>query len=746
MNTTLLNRYTARVIALASINKTFLVLIALVVISFSGNSQASALLPYENGQESSDSVEAQLKAIRTASKEDENKVKAILAQAKGDDIVRARIKLISIYRRSGQSDLAKSLLDEILAKKDDYTGKLKLNIIVSWALFERNLNNYGQAALIMQKHGLPAAENDKKSIARVHNFLGSFYRLDKKLDAAEHHYMTTLKLLRELNDEEGEARLYGSLGVLYESLDNLVLAAEYQIKSMKYFEKSNDINELAGNYFNLGELYYRSKDYDKSLEFYFKALEYDKQLNSVEFIGYDYHRIGTLYLAKNQLVEAFDYTQKAIDIFKKGNHYQVLARSYVQQANVDQAMKNEEARIEHLLLAKDAAVKANVDHQLRAVWHALGIYYRDQGDFLTAKLYVEKSLLISNRLDLLMHRLSDNKLLSELHSELDEHELALDYLQVAFRLNEQLNDEQRIKEVEKHKRDINLLEEQVKVAKLEEASKEAQLEVIAHKEVTEKVVLAIIALAVFSLFVFYVLYQRRKIAVISANLYEDALKQKNQLLADVSHELRTPLTALKLQVDALRYQLVEDVDLSYQKLSSKITDLSNLIGDIYELAVSDVYGLSFNATPVNVIPLLDKWCKEFALYTGNEGFTWRYKLYIEEANVEVDTARTKQVLANLVSNSVKYTDKPGNIEFIAKIKHNKLLLRVQDTSPSVPEDELYKIFERLYRVEKSRNRNTGGSGLGLAICQNIIHAHQGNIYAKPSAIGGVAIYIELPLL
>ena len=244
----------------------------------------------------------------------------------------------------------------------------------------------------------------------------------------------------------------------------------------------------------------------------------------------------------------------------------------------------------------------------------------------------------------------------------------------------------------------------------------------------------------------FMLYQRRKIALLKAKLYQDALAEKNQLLADVSHELRTPLTALKLQIDALRYKVVENVDLSYQKLSAKVMDINRLIADIYELATSDANGLSFTAEQCDVIPILREWNNEFSQYVEQQGFSWRLCTHVESAHVKIDIDRIKQVVSNLISNSVNYTDKPGEIQLSATIRQDSLVLIVKDSAPTVNDEDLEKIFERLYRVEKSRNRQTGGSGLGLAISQNIILAHQGEIFAKKSNTGGLAVIVKLPII
>lgn len=689
-------------------------------------------------------METMLAEITSATEKDEKIVTGLISQAHGEDKIRAQIKLLSIYRRSAQLVKANALLQVLRESSASNSRQVNIEIVANWALLFRSQNNYAKASEIILQRGLPLAGSDDKLLARVYRLAGNFNRLQMKLDLAQQYYYLALKHFRAIDDSEGEAKMYSNLGVLYESMDDLATSAKYQLKAMQYFEQTDNTEQLASNYFNLGELYFRSEDYQKSLSFYQKALDYDVKLNDAQFMGYDYHRIGSIHLKQKQYDKALAFTEKAIDIFALGKFHQVLSRSYIQKADIYLALEDEVKRLEYLLLAEASAKMADVEHQLRSVWHSLGVFYRDHGDYEKAKSHVEKSLAISAKLGIPNHQIQDNKLLSEIHQALNEHKLALQYLLSAYQLNQELHSEQRIKEVEKHKRDVNLLQEQVKVSKLEESRRKAELEAITHKERAQKVTFLTAGLVIIFVGIFYLLHQRRKLALIKASLYEDALSQKNQLLADVSHELRTPLTALKLQVDALRFHLVDDVDVSYQKLSGKITDLSNLIGDIYELAVSDVYGLSINAKPIDIITHLKGWASEFKQYAEVEGLVWQQDFLVEKALVNADIDRIKQVISNLISNSVKYTDNPGRIELSVMKKREYLSIRVQDTSPNVPEDELDRIFERLYRVEKSRNRQTGGSGLGLAISQNIVQAHQGLIYARLSRIGGVAIFVKLP--
>ena len=112
--------------------------------------------------------------------------------------------------------------------------------------------------------------------------------------------------------------------------------------------------------------------------------------------------------------------------------------------------------------------------------------------------------------------------------------------------------------------------------------------------------------------------------------------------------------------------------------------------------------------------------------------------------IRADERRLAQLFANLLINAQRYTDAPGEIAIsIVRDKQN-WLVHVDDTPPGVPHELLPKLFERLFRVETSRNRAAGGAGLGLAICKNIAEAHGGTIAASASPLGGLRISVSLP--
>lgn len=238
----------------------------------------------------------------------------------------------------------------------------------------------------------------------------------------------------------------------------------------------------------------------------------------------------------------------------------------------------------------------------------------------------------------------------------------------------------------------------------------------------------------------------RTMALERAELMSELIEKKNKLLADVSHELRTPLTVLKLQVESLQHNLDDDVEASYRALDEKLSDIGRLISDIYQLAKSDIGALELNLCELEFPKALNDYVNEFELLVTSNNLSWRFDNKITRSiSINADYDRIKQVLCNLINNSVKYTDSPGVVVLSAHCNESQLIIVIEDSSPSVPAELQSQIFERLYRVEESRSRETGGSGLGLAICKSLIEAHNGIITATTSSKGGIKVTIQLPL-
>lgn len=224
---------------------------------------------------------------------------------------------------------------------------------------------------------------------------------------------------------------------------------------------------------------------------------------------------------------------------------------------------------------------------------------------------------------------------------------------------------------------------------------------------------------------------------------------RDRWLADTSHELRTPIAILKGEIEAM-LDGVRTIDQEgIESLRQEVEKLQKLIDDLNTLSNADIGGLRYQKETLDFGGLVTRLVKRHQASFESAGLSLTMKCSAENIRVFADAGRITQLLDNLLSNSLKYTDAGGRTEVDLNVTQTGgakyATLTVQDSSPGVPDEALEHLFEHLYRVEASRNRNTGGSGLGLAICQRIVEGHQGYIRASHSSLGGLQIQVELPL-
>lgn len=220
---------------------------------------------------------------------------------------------------------------------------------------------------------------------------------------------------------------------------------------------------------------------------------------------------------------------------------------------------------------------------------------------------------------------------------------------------------------------------------------------------------------------------------------------REQWIADISHELRTPIAVLVSEIEAIEDGIRKPEPKYIKSLHEQVMNLSRLVDDLYQLSLSDAGVLTKNAEQVNLTRLLDNIANQNEVRLAEKNIHLQCCYDPSQATMlQADPNALSQLILNLFENSYRYTDPDGQLKITLSQSLNTVELIIEDSAPAVPDDALPKLFERLFRVDKSRSRANGGSGLGLSICQNIVKAHGGGIYANHSPLGGLQIKITLP--
>jgi len=239
--------------------------------------------------------------------------------------------------------------------------------------------------------------------------------------------------------------------------------------------------------------------------------------------------------------------------------------------------------------------------------------------------------------------------------------------------------------------------------------------------------------------------KKNKELELSFQKLEKSKEELSYFMAMVSHELRTPITILQCETELLSDGIRKPTKENLSSLLDEVKHVSVLINDMFDLSLDESNALSYEKEPCDLICLLSYSVKLFEPQFQEKNLTLNFNTEkYSDCYIEADTKRLRQVIDNLLRNSMKYTDTNGKVEISLVNEDDFIFIRVEDSVPGVAHENIPHLFDRFYRVEKSRNRAMGGSGLGLSICKTIIEAHSGIIIAEPSSYGGLCIKIRLP--
>jgi signal transduction histidine kinase len=236
----------------------------------------------------------------------------------------------------------------------------------------------------------------------------------------------------------------------------------------------------------------------------------------------------------------------------------------------------------------------------------------------------------------------------------------------------------------------------------------------------------------------------------SFNLMATELAQqaalRRQLMADVAHELRTPLSVLRIDLESMEDGLMEASPENVRSLQSEVSYLSNLVDDLRMLSMADAGDLRFEKSPVELNSLVRDMVERQQFAARDRKIDLISSLLEKEIYVFGDSQRLSQVLVNLLSNAIQHTPPDNQIFITTEMSDKNAIVKVKNLGAWIPGDELERIFDRFYRLDRSRNRNQGGSGLGLSIARSLIEAHGGKIWAESEEGQSTTFTFKLPII
>ena len=220
-------------------------------------------------------------------------------------------------------------------------------------------------------------------------------------------------------------------------------------------------------------------------------------------------------------------------------------------------------------------------------------------------------------------------------------------------------------------------------------------------------------------------------------------RQRKAMVSDVSHELRTPLSNIRGWLEAAQDGVAELDPALTASLVEEATLLQHIVDDLQQLALADVGKLRLHPELVDVADLAEQIATVYRAAAEAAGLALTVEV-TGRPSLDADPVRLRQAVGNLLANAVRYTPAGGRVSLRASADGDAVLIEVADTGPGIAPEHLPHVFDRFWRAEKSRNRQTGGSGLGLAIVRQLAEAHGGSAAVHSEPGGGATFVLRLP--
>jgi signal transduction histidine kinase len=226
---------------------------------------------------------------------------------------------------------------------------------------------------------------------------------------------------------------------------------------------------------------------------------------------------------------------------------------------------------------------------------------------------------------------------------------------------------------------------------------------------------------------------------------EHAEQLRRNLVADVAHELRTPLSNIQGYLEAIRDRVVKPNTATIHSLNEETALLSRLVDELQVLSLAEAGKLKLVYQAEDITRLIKRAVTSWQPQVAVKEISLSIDLPDNLPLVNIDRQRVNQVLHNLLENAVAHTRKGGTITVAAAKQGDWVEISVSDTGEGIPAEDLPNIFERFYRVDRSRARATGGSGLGLTIARRLVEAHGGQITVQSELGKGSRFSFTLPI-
>ncbi|MBO9491467.1 tetratricopeptide repeat protein [Endozoicomonas sp. G2_1] len=600
----------------------------------------------------------------------------------------------------------------------------------------------------MIERGLELANKSGDTLALSVNLFNQAlrYQLSNQLILAISSYQALETVYQDLADNARLASTYNNLGIIYFKLGNFDQALRAYQKALPLYSEQTNSSHYANTLMNIGEVFYWLNDYRQAEQNYLLGLEQiDPQSAPLSHLE-GKQRLGMLYLAQKRFVIAREHFERALELALIHELTSTQITLYFELIKLA-AETNDTLLMQSSLVSAEQLMPLQTKSELlTSIDYFRAFVASYNGDWQRAEQSIDRlfnNKLFKPRYFVLQDAFS---LAFKIKARLGKAEQANELILKSFNHYQQHQEDNRDIQFSQYAQLYKTDQKEHQLAVLKQQATLQENERLKAQQTATVKTFVFVLISLILLMLVLVFSMKTRSLRRENQLSNQLMSEKKQFFADISHELRTPLTVFKLKMEELEYDIADDPKTVYKLLHERIDSFNCLINDISLLALNDRGELELDRETFALQHFFERRAAELQVLAERHSLSVQINIRLSAwHNATLDGARIRQVLTNLFSNACRYTNSPGNIVFTVEVNNDELLWSIEDSSPALEPEQYQKIFNRLYRADKSRSRKLGGSGLGLAICRDLICAHHGSISAEPSSLGGVKVSVNIPL-
>lgn len=567
---------------------------------------------------------------------------------------------------------------------------------------QRSINLANEALELSKSIG------EKAYIGKSLNQLALYYMIQGEHVNSKEASSQAIEIFKELNDERGLADAKYTVASIYYKTDNYQLGLINLIDCLHIYKKYNDYPNIARTLKSLGTIYEYFGDENNAIKSYEESIEAAINANDRNLESNAYNPLSGIYLDQQNIEKAFEIINKSIVIKRDTGDLRGLAFALYGRGKVFFKMQEyDKAELDY-----KESIRIHLDMHER-----LGIgmsYYKLAGLYFATKRIDEAlevlkiAIDLSTEFNIVMIRFKCYYLMYQLYKAEHNIEKALEYLESYLTVKEQVINTQTLKVIENYEL-INRME---------------LLEIEAKNEIEKNKII-----------------EETKRAEASA-------KMKQDFLSTMSHEIRTPLNAIITIANLLDEQFNEENNQLISSLRFASNNLMLIINDILDFTKLDSGKVDLDFRPQSIKQLLENIRNIYFNLAQEKQLELTLKLDPKLSEIySIDEVKIAQILGNLISNAIKYTEK-GGVDIIVTLedireKQHRLRFKIKDSGIGIPSKYLNEIFESFSQPRSITTRTQGGTGLGLAIVKKLVELFNSQIFVKSIENEGSEFYFDL---